>query len=112
MSGDLDHDLAARILRDLRRRKTSATGRAIARAVGCHVRKVNETISALRRRGWRIAGVSTGRAGYQLVRSRRAIEATIRELEHRDAEIRATVRALRRGRVPQVTAAVTRRRAA
>jgi biotin operon repressor len=110
MARAVERDLAARMLRRLRRGPVPS-GQNFQREMGVHrFRSIGEHVEFLRRRGHRITGIAGG--GYSLARSRKEAAATIRQFWSRIAEQRRTVLAMERGRVPQLTARATRRRVA
>jgi biotin operon repressor len=110
MSRAIDRGLAARMLRRLRRGPV-ASGQAFQKEMGVHrFRAIGEHVEFLRRRGYRINGIAGG--GYDLVKSRREVDPTIRQMWSRIAKMRRAVLAMERGRSRQTSARATRERAA
>jgi biotin operon repressor len=110
MSRAIDRGLAARMLRRLRRGPV-ASGLAFMRELGIsRLRTIGEHVEFLRCRGYRINGIAGG--GYDLVKSRREVDPTIRQMWSRIAKMRRAVLAMERGRSRQTSARATRERAA
>lgn len=109
MTRPVDPALAARLLRELRRRSRPVTGRTLARRFGEHKRRIEEAIHSARCKGHRIV---SGPRGYELTRSTAKVESFVRREERRiQRELRA-LRGVRRGRVAQGQIPTTRRKAA
>jgi biotin operon repressor len=110
MIRSIDRELAARMLRRLRRGSVPS-GLAFMREMGIsRLRSIGEHVEFLRCRGHRINGIAGG--GYDLVKSRREVDPTIRQMWSRIAKMRRSVLAMERGRSRQTSARATRERAA
>ena len=102
--------LVAAVLRELRRRSSPVTWRALARTLRTIPRRCQEAVWQLRCRGQRIV---SGPRGVELTRSRQKVEAFVAREERRMRRERRALAGVKRGHVPQAQIpAVRRRRAA